>query len=541
MFDGISSRRTDPLAPIGGIARGIRRDAIQSTAGGWTNTKTGRGGDMDRHAHTEFIQPIRLVHPVIDSLLEFNALAARIVNREPDDAIREGVEIDLGPDTDPQIPEAVEREVERTQALEALADSRRWARAYGGSLLIALIDDGRKFEEPVDWSGIRRIAGFDTVDRHEADPFIQGSGGAYVAGRITHYRLKNLSHGLIHASRVFPMMGTKLPRRVRERRQFWGGSVLDATWAALRNYNDAVEGAAEALTLLTQGVFTSKHLSAAIDAGDIDKVQARIEALRVGMGLLGDIVLDAKDETYDIKNRPVSGVGEVLAQLQEYLVAMTDMPTSVLFGKTPGGLNAGENAGEIRSWYDHIGAVQKTDYTPAMRWVFKLILAAAEGPTRGERMPFKVVWPSLWQETDLIKAQTRVAQGQARSLDQAAAIVTPEEARMDPALVDNYKDFDPEAEPPPPPEPVARAFSESEDEEGEAAGLPAAVESPLSEIPAGESLISGKEAATLMGFKSGSTFKTMHRRGLIGGWRAYPGAPWRYSWGQIEKAVQQVQ
>ncbi len=536
MFDGVSTRRTDPLAPIGGVSRGmLRRDAIeQNTAGRWTNTSTGRGGDMDRHAHTGYVTPFAQPYPTIDAMLEFNAIAARIVNREPDDAIREGVDLDLGEDSDPEVKSAILDEVDRTMGLEDLADGRRWARAYGGGLIIAIVDDGRELDQPIDWQGIRVVHGFETVDRHEAYPVVH-------QGKITHYRLTNLSHAMIHASRVFPMLGTKLPRRVRELRLFWGGSVLDQVWDALRNYSDAVEGAAEALSLLTQGVFTSNTLAQAVDGGDIDIVAARLEALRIGMGLMGDIILDPQDETYEIKQRPVSGVGEVIDRLQEHLVAATDMPTSILFGKTPGGLNSGENAGEIRSWYDHVNAVRKRDYTPPMRWMFRLIMAQAVGPTNGEILKFKVVWPSLWQETDLTKAQTRLSKAQARALDKAAGVVSVEELRRDPSLPDEYDDFDPDAPPPPEPTPTASPLgAEDEDDEAEA-GVTALVETPLSERPVGEVLMTGRQIAQMFGYKTGAPIKTMHSKGLIGGWRFFRGAPWRYALSQIEAAVKAAQ
>lgn len=535
MFDGFS-RQTNPLAPIGGVARGIRKDSFrydnherqsrQATGGRWTNEATGRGKAIDRHAHTRFDQPVPIVYPIIDALIEFNALAARIVNREPDDAIREGVDIDLGPDSDPDVKSAIIEEVERTGGLEHLADARRWARAYGGGLLVAIVDDGRKLNEPIDMANIRRVVGFESIDRYEADPVFTG-------GRITHYRLSNLSHATIHSSRVFAMRGTKLPRRVREYRRFWGGSVLDLVWDALRNYADAIEGASEALTLLTQGVFSSKNLSQAVDAGDVDRVVARIEALRIGMGLMGDIVIDPDEESYEIKNRPVSGVGEVLKALQEFLVAATDMPTSVLFGKTPGGLNSGDNAGEIRSWYDHVAALQKREYTPAMRWMYRLIMAQSEGPTGGEVLRHKVVWPSLWQATALEQAQTRVSQAQGRALDKSSGVLSPEELRRDPALVDNYDDFDPDAEPPPEPEPTESPLGA----EDEAEDLPPPVPTPLAEIPPGENLMPGKQIANLFGFKSASPIRNMHRKGLIGGWQLLPGGPYRFSLSQVQEAI----
>ena len=101
MIDRILGR-ADSARPI---ASGTKaRGRVDGIGGRWTNTSSGQGSALDRHAHTEFLPPRALDSLTVDSLLQFQAMARRVVHREPEDATREGYTIT-------GIDEAVAREI----------------------------------------------------------------------------------------------------------------------------------------------------------------------------------------------------------------------------------------------------------------------------------------------------------------------------------------------------------------------------------------------------------------------------------------------
>lgn len=527
--------RTD-TAPLAGGTTFVRRD---STPRRWSNPNGGIGeADVDRVTGTTFLPDSPMLSWTADALLEFQAIGRRIVNREPDDAIREGFDV-KGKYTPEQLS-SLNREIARLEVLARAADARRWAKAFGGGAVILNADDGRPPWEPLNFPSLRRLRSLITIDRHDLFPeqwninplspgfgqvvtyqaTIVGGGGGMYAGRV-------------HASRVVRMEGHRLSHRRMISRNGWGGSELDLVWEELSNYGIANRYTANAISIMTQGVLTLPSVSTALAAGDLDQVVDRLEALRLGMGMLGDLCLDEK-EKYEIKERSFSGLAPTVEKLHDALVAATDMPKTVLLGEQPGGLNASADS-EIRAWYDHVGVKQKHEFTPAILRVIEVMARAAEGPTSGYwDSNTALEWLPLWQQSDEEKARTRLTNAQARALDVSSGIVSADEARGDPEIVEAYPGIDPNAPAPPPPEPqqplTAAGQSEDDDE-----GDEVIVAADPSELRPGEPMISAKEAARIVGWATSKPIVAMAVAGDVPAWRVR--GRWRYQASSVREAI----
>jgi phage-related protein (TIGR01555 family) len=438
------------------------------------------------------------------------------VNREPDDAMREGVEIWVRGAADHPMSRLLSDEFDRLNAADQIANGRRWSRAFGGGAVVIVANDGaEKMADPLDELNLQRIHALVDVDRHELKAYSLANLVTGAIGEPEHYLwTRNGRSVVVHRSRLILFNGVPLPYRVRRQNNWWGGSVLDLVWQELKNYSAGHEDAAAAIGKLIQDVFLTKRLARAIDAGDLDAVRDRLEALAMGLGIRNAITIDPDEEEYRAVPRPMTGVGEILEALVAALVAATDMPRSILLGETPGGLNAGENAGEIRSWYDHVRVVQTKVYTPALARVLRLVMLQHEGPTRGQLVDAKVCFPSLWQETDAEKAATRKTNAEARKTDLDALLITAEEARTDPDLDGRYT----LSEEPPAVPPEEEMAAEPED--------------AFAEMPT--DLISAASAATRLGVTP-AVLHGLRRRGKLTGW--YVGSQWRYSAGEIAGLV----
>lgn len=528
-------RRTDvqtikvrPLA--GGTV--ARRDGI---GGRWWNENTGQGGPLDRHTETTYVEPMELPRNVVDALYRYNAVARRIVDQEVYDATREGFDVD-----ELEGDHVVAEAIEESGLLNSVARARKWARAHGGAAIVALVDDGAKWDEPLRWETLIRVRGFREVDRHEIWPmsYVGGSSDPRAGlPEIYQVQLGSSSSLRVHASRVLPFQGLDLPDRILVTRQGWGGSVLDLVWAELRNWSSSNDYVAELITQLTQGVFTQKGLADALDAsgsGDDDAtaaVIARFEALKIGMGVFGDMVLD-EGETYELTERTLTGLKDAVDSLASALVAATGMPEVILFGKTPGGLHAGSDAPEIRAWYDSVAALQRAIYTRPVRALVRLLLSARQGPTGG-RCPASVTidWKPLYQMTEMERLEADLKRAGRRQIDVSSTVITAAEARQDPDLAEHYG-------------PLAGGPANLGDIAGDevngqiataALAMPGVTPAPASSIPAGETLVSAQDAAARLGVGAG-TIHGMARSGKIQAWRV--GSRWRYSPSQIAAATE---
>jgi uncharacterized protein len=536
-LDRIRTRRDDARPIASGSTAIMQQDGI---GGRWVNSLTGQGGVLDRHATTEFVPPLPLPMETGDAIMEYEAIGRRVIDREPEDATREGYTLKtdpgIGRDLIMAAEGAPESGIEGLGLLNAVCDARRWSRGFGGGAVIVVADDGQDFDQPLNRAGLRAIRSLLTADRFELSVARYGldPNDATTFGKPSHYHWTSAGSGrsvVIHASRVVPFHGVRLSPRAELRNNGWGGSVLHLVWAHLRNYGSSLEYCTEALSVMSQGVFKQKFLAEAADRGDSQMVADRIEAMRVAMGLLGDIAIDADHESYEILARPLSGIGEAMETLATALVAATGMPRVILFGETPGGINSGEQAAEILAWYDHVKTLQRKLYTGPVMRLLTLLAASKEGPTGG-LVPegWSLQWQPLWQLSEEEREAMQLTRAQRRQTDITSGVITVDEARRERALVELYG-IDPYTPAPvnPTEEPVE--LQPELDDESELAPVTPA---PLTAMPKGETLIGAQEAARRLGVSPG-TVHAMAGRGAFPAWRV--GSRWRYAWSLIESAT----
>lgn len=520
-----------------------RADGI---GGRWTNPSTGQGGALDRHNHTTFVAPIPLDQASIDALMRFHAIARRIVTREPEDAVRAGYSIGNVPGT---VSDAIFKAADGSNddgteglgMLRALRKAHMWRRAYGGGAILCMVDDGREWSEPIDKANIRKVHGFEVFTRMEVTVSSWGLDPEepQTFNRPKYYQIGARGRTLdrVHASRVIRLKGIDLPMDQEIAIGGWGGSVLDLTWEAIRNYADTCNYSAELVGLLTQDVFKTADMGSAIDAGDAGDVIARVEALRAAMGVMGALVIDKEKEDYQIAQRSLQGLKDTAEIAERHLVASSEQPRSVLFGEVPGGLNSGSNFGELEIWYGHVGSERADKYTSPARRMLALIMLSKEGPTSG-RLPagWTLEWGDLWVLSDQEKADLALKGAQRRSIDVQSGAVSADEVRQDPQLVELYT-INPNEEAPAPPAEAPALVEATSDEYDDDSELTPTTGADLNLVPSGEMLVSGIEVAKRLGVSKGQVVK-------LAGPETFPafrvGSRWRYAMSLVEQYIERA-
>lgn len=411
---------------------GVRADAV---GGGWQNLEMGLGGITNRVSRSTFMPSMQLPEQIVDALLQFNGVGRRLCEREPQDATREG--FSLG--ADPLAVRLQEHAIE-WGVLRNLRLGRMYARAYGGAGIVMLIDDGQEAEKPLDRTRIRKVNGARVLHRYELVPVsYERDPKSPRVGKPTVYSATfgGVATQRVHHTRVIVMQGFDLPERVMVRQQGWGGSVFDLAWRSLRNWQVTLELLPEMASRWTQGVYTQRHLPEGVGAGLASEIVGRMEAMRAGMSVLGDLTL-SPEEKYEILSSPSSGMSEIVEALETALVADGDQPRLILFGETSGGLHAGKDNPEMRAWLDSVAAKQPEDYTPPLAAQLEVLALAQEGPTGGEVPRLKVEWLPLYQQTAAERDAARKARAECRSIDLNASAISTVEARTDPDLAELY-------------------------------------------------------------------------------------------------------
>lgn len=401
---------------------------------GYANVITAMGTKGDKSNGSGFIRERELTVFELNALYEQSAMAARIVDRLPDDATREGIFLT---GTDESVDFAsVQSELEDLNAVPQIADAWRWSRLYGGAILIMVVNDGLKMDQPLDLANATKIAGLQLVE----SPFVQPAGfnpglGARAFRNPEWYDILvpfgSSKVRKVHRTRVIRFDGVKVPPTRMVEKNGWGPSVLDRGWTELSQLGDVMGYARNLMHNISMMMFKLDGFRKMLCGSEQDEQEARqiVESLMWNADNFHALALDSKDEFSEV-SRTVSGLRDLIDEFVKALVRATNMPKTVLLGEQPSGQNANADS-EIRSWFDFVASKQKTVLTPVINRLLEVIFRIRAN--RKEVVPDEWVinYRPLWQPTAQEQADTLLKKAQAAQILMLNGVMSEDEVRAD--------------------------------------------------------------------------------------------------------------
>jgi len=405
------------------------KDAILDAAArldSWMNMVTGLGTVFrDKRMSTQVGMPARLTQTDLEDLFAGNKLAKKICQAPPFHMLREWLEVTDGESND--LAQDVQGRIEELGVVSMLIEAMTLARLHGSAVVLVGADDGMDPVEPLRENNIRSLSWFTTMDRwglhperYYDDPLkpryglpevYSLSGGDNIPGSSVQHVGK-----LIHESRVIRFDGELTTRRRQAQNSGWSDSVFVSMYDELRAYGHILSSTETLVTDFAQAVYKYKGLAEAIDANGEDLIKARARVIDMMRSVLGAMVLDADGEDFERKSTPLTDLPELIDRWQNVVAAVADMPTTILFGRSPAGMNATGDA-DIRAWYDRLSADRAIYVSPKIERLVKLLLLAKDGPTRGkEPQDWRIKWRPLWQQSEKEIVDTRKVQAEADAI-----------------------------------------------------------------------------------------------------------------------------
>jgi phage-related protein (TIGR01555 family) len=386
---------------------------------GWVNVLTGLG-QLNKDKRESALPTIDLMsYEALATLYRASDLAARICDLPAEDMMREGFDVRI-PDNE-EGAEEIGAYLDGLGAEAALEQALKYRRVYGGAAILIGANDGvSDLSLPLNEAGIRSIDYLNVFDPFEARiTEYQENPAKKDFGRPTMYQLNPhvMGAGLvplqkIHASRILQFQGPLANRRQLRSapngiNQGWGDSVLVRVAKEIRDYDQAWGGVSHLMTDLAQAVYMIAGLANALLADKDKTIKKRMQIINMSRSMLGAVLLDKDGESFERKGTPMSGVAEVLREKMNRLAAAAGIPTVVLFGISPGGMNAtGES--DMQVWYDKVRAAQRRHLKPQTEDLIRLVMLAKDGPTSGvEPDNYSIQFRPLWQMSDTEKAEVR--------------------------------------------------------------------------------------------------------------------------------------
>lgn len=200
-----------------------------------------------------------------------------------------------------------------------------------------------------------------------------------------------------HASRLLTFVSRPVPDILKPSYNFSGMSLSQLVEPYVVRWLKGVDGVSRLITnFSTSGILT--NLMATLEGGsgtgtDLVKRIQLFNQLRDNRGMM---VLDKDSEEFFQFNTPLSGLADLLAQLQEHMAAPTHIPLVKLTGVTPAGLNA-SSEGEIKVFYDFVAAEQENLFNSHLQTVLKIVMLHLWGKVDPK---VRVEWIPLDSPTD---------------------------------------------------------------------------------------------------------------------------------------------
>jgi phage-related protein (TIGR01555 family) len=195
-------------------------------------------------------------------------------------------------------------------------------------------------------------------------------------------------------------------------RQGWGATVFEQVKDALLHYSGGQDLAFMALARLSQGVLKLANMNDLLmnDQGEM-AVQKRLHLIDMARHMMNTIAIDTEDD-YDQKSMNLTNVDKVLDEFQVAICSATGIPATMLFGKSPAGMNAtGES--DLENYYNLVEEIQQHTLRHPLS---RLIDVVANCSEYGIRLPeeWYIRFNSLWNESEKEEAEVKRTKAEAK-------------------------------------------------------------------------------------------------------------------------------
>lgn len=436
----LNERGREILRRKNGAVRPHRED-------GYVNLLNKYGTKQDNSEAYKFEREPVIPDMQLTGLYEGNGLFSKIIDTPAEEALKHGFDLNLKSD---EVNAFVEDALDDLEWEEKAATAIKWARLYGGALIVMLIDDGRGLEEPVDWEHIRSIDELRVYERSIVQPdyaslYQQDYGGKGVGNRVSkfgqpeYYYVSSIYGSFkVHESRCLVFRNGVLPEQTSNATYlFWGMPEYVRIRRALRETVTAHTDSVKLLERSVQAIYSMKGLASLLTTDDGEnQVLKRLQLVDTSRGLLNSIAIDSEGEQYDFKTFQFSGVKDVIDATCNMLSALTNIPQTILFGRSPAGMNATGDS-DFESYYNFVEKIQRLMLKRNLRTLLDVVFRAgiASGDVAEEpdyKLEFKPLWSLSDTEqaaVDQTKAQTEQIKAQTAQLYVDMQAIDPSEVR----------------------------------------------------------------------------------------------------------------
>jgi len=415
---------------------------------GWQNFLTGLGVGGSKNENTRWVAGNNFIdYETGASIYSAGGVGARIVDKYSKGMTREWFRIS------PDHKDLILDKLNYLEAKDRIEELVKWARVFGGAVILIGIKDGRQLQSPVNENFIQSVDYLHVFDRKYitiesqqyytdinspkfGTPKIYKIEGSF----IPNQRSADKMTFLVHESRILRMDGIKLTRQDEIANQGWGSSIYNKVFKSLRRYDSAMEYTNEILHDFVTSVYSVDNLAEILSSKEGEAALInRIRTSNQCRSTLNALIKD-NDENFSKETTNTTGIVDIIDRFILDFCAAAEIPRIVLMNDSPSGLNATGEA-DVRGWYDQLKSDQVDVLEPVLRKLIRYIILAKEMPANInalENKKWEIKFNPLWQPTQEQLIDNRFKQAQTDQINIANGITDPTEVRTSRFGGDDY-------------------------------------------------------------------------------------------------------
>lgn len=412
-----------PMAVASSQAKRFTTDSFnnfEARVGIQTNNQSGAGA-----YGFDFISRNRVQ---MEAMYRSSWIVGAMVDSVAEDMTRAGITVtsELSPEDQQEIDQAMDR----LQIWDALCDTIKWARLYGGALAVMLID-GQRMETPLNIDSVSegQFKGLLVLDRWLVQPTLNElvTELGPDLGKPKFYDVVADSMALktqrIHYSRVLRVDGVDLPYWQKISENLWGQSVIERMFDRLLAFDSTTQGAAQLVYKAHLRTLKVKDLREIIGLGGpaLEGLVKQVEFIRRYQTNEGLTLLDASDEM-QVDTYTFAGLDDVMLQMAQQLSGAAEIPLTRLFGQSPAGLSS-TGDGEMKQYHESTNTKQERRLRPPLTRLIEVMAMSV----LGEAMPdgWSFTFDSLQRMSEVEKSAVATATTTAILDAVEAAVIDP--------------------------------------------------------------------------------------------------------------------
>lgn len=343
----------------------------------------------------------------LNILFRDNWIAKAIIEKPANEMLKNGFSIhsQIEPDKIDKIMNIWQKTKTQNKFLKCL----KWARLYGGCLLIPMIENQGDLSKPLDYETIMpdSYKGCFTVDRWSGvSPSIELVDNITDPdfGQPEYYDVSDNTTGKtfrIHHSRVIKMIGREMPYWEEIAETYWGASELEHVYTELKKRDDTSANISFLIFLANIRVFKMDGMSQMLSIGDQQAAQRVYETMKTMNHLMcntGTLAID-KEEDFAMHGYSFTGINDVYESFMLDISGAAEIPVDKLFGRSPSGFNSG--AETLQNYYDTIDEKRETYVREPLEKIVKIITMSALGEIPDD---IEIDFNSIRRPSDLEKS-----------------------------------------------------------------------------------------------------------------------------------------